>query len=89
MSRIRNATTREPTHWNLEYICQQQQACAKISQLKSILQSGIRQIEIMDMQLKAFEDELPNLYVRKDNVLCHYDSKDGNTRIVIPRNLIP
>ena len=42
----------------------------------------------MDMELKAFEDELPNLFLRKDGVLCHYDS-DRNTRIVIPRCLIP
>ena len=48
-----------------------------------MLQSGIRPIETMDMELKAFEDELPNLYVREDDVLCHYDSNDGNTRIVI------
>ncbi|CAB3994223.1 Retrovirus-related Pol poly from transposon [Paramuricea clavata] len=42
----------------------------------------------MDMELKAFEDELPNLFLRKDGLLCHYDS-DRNTRIVIPRCLIP
>ena len=60
-----------------------------MSQLKSILQSGIRQIVTMEKESKAFEDELSNLYVRKDNVLCHYNSNDGNARIVIPRNLIP
>ena len=60
----------------------------EVSQLKSMLQSELQQINTMDMELKAFEDELPNLFLRKDGVLCHYDS-DRNTRIVIPRCLIP
>jgi hypothetical protein len=88
LSRIRNVATLEPTPWNLEYIRQQQESCSKISQLKSMLQSELQQINTMDMELKAFEDELPNLFLRKDGVLCHYDS-DRNTRIVIPRCLIP
>ena len=79
LGRIRNVATREPTTWNLKYICQQQQACSKLCRLKSMLQSGIRQIETMDRELEAFEDKLPKLYVQKDDVLCHYDCNDGNT----------
>ena len=40
------------------------------------------------MKLKAFECELPNLFVRKNGVVCHHD-QNGAIQIVVPRSLIP
>ena len=87
LSRIRNVATQEPAQWNLEYIRQQQGACTTISQLKSLLQSKSGKLKSADMKLKPFECELPNLFVRKDGVVCHHD-KNGAIQIVVPRNLI-
>ena len=87
LSWIGNIATQKHAHWNLKYIRQQQEACTTISQLKSLLQSKSRKIESTDMKLKAFEEELSKLFVRKDGVVCHYDKKN-NIQIVIPRNLI-
>ena len=64
------------------------EACTTISQLKSLLQSKSLKLKSADMKLKAFECELPNLFVRKDGVVCHHD-KNGAIQIVVPRKLIP
>ena len=87
LSRIRKMTTEELAPWTLEYIRQQQEDCATLRQLKSVLQSKSRKIRETNMEVKAFDDKLPYLSVHENGVLCHCD-RNGNTQVVIPRNLV-
>ena len=58
LSTIRKVAAKELAPWTLEYIRQQQEDCATLSQLKSVLQSKSRKVKETNMELKAFDDEL-------------------------------
>ena len=87
LSRFRKMATEELAPWTLEYIRRQQEDCATLRQMKSVLQSKSRKIRETNMEVKAFDDELPYLSVHENGVLCHCD-RNGNTQVVIPRNLV-
>ena len=61
LSTIRKVAAKELAPWTLEYLRQQQQDCATLSQLKSALQSKSRKIKGANVEVKASDDELPYL----------------------------
>ena len=85
LSRIRFVEIESEEDWSLEYVCQQQEECPTLSQIKYCLESKTT-LKTSDKELAALAKELPFCFIGNDGVLRR-KSKDGKVQIIVPQKL--